>query len=144
VGDSLAEVPVRDCDTGAPATLADACGAKATWIFAAHTHCPTCRSTAGFTDQVAAAVANKGVAVVHLVYDDNGTSCAKWREAYKLAGIPNVYVYDDPGGAAFAKLKTSSYTAPSVFLNKDRVVTFKEHGLSESAVLMQIEGALAQ
>lgn len=144
VGQTLGDLGVRDCETGAPASVDEACGAKATWIFAAHTHCPTCRSTAGFTDEVAQAVAGKDVAVVHLVYDDNGTSCAKWKEAYKLAGITNVYVYDDPKGVAFAKLKTSNYTAPSAFLDKNRVVTYKEHGLSKAQVLSQIDAALAK
>jgi thiol-disulfide isomerase/thioredoxin len=144
VGQTLGDLGVRDCETGAPASVDEACGAKAAWIFAAHTHCPTCRSTAGFTDEVAQAVAGKDVAVVHLVYDDNGTSCAKWKEAYKLAGITNVFVYDDPKGVAFAKLKTSNYTAPSAFLDKNRVVTYKEHGLSKAQVLSQIDAALAK
>ena len=144
VGQTLGDLGVRDCETGAPASVSDTCGAKATWIFAAHTHCPTCRSTAGFTDEVANAVASKDVAVVHLVYDDNGTSCAEWKAAYKLAGLTNVYVYDDPKGVAFDKLKAESYTAPSVFLDKNRVVTFKEHGLSRAQVLEQIDSALAK
>lgn len=144
VGESLGDLAIRDCETGAPASLDEVCGASATWIFSAHTHCPTCRATAGFTDEVATATAGKNVAVVHLVYDDNGTSCAKWKEAYKLAGIPNVRVYDDPNGAAFAKLKTSNYTAPSAFLDKNRKVTFKEHGLSKAEVLEQIDAALAK
>jgi hypothetical protein len=144
VGQTLGELGVRDCETGAPASVDEACGAKATWIFAAHTHCPTCRSTAGFTDDVAQAVAGKDVAVVHLVYDDNGTSCAEWKEAYKLAGISNVFVYDDPKGVAFAKLKTSNYTAPSAFLDGNRRITFKEHGLSKAQVLSRIDEALSK
>ncbi len=144
VGDTLADLGVRDCETGAPASLDEVCGASATWIFAAHTHCPTCRATAGFTDDVAAETASKNVAVVQLVYDDNGTSCAQWKAAYKLAGIPNVRVYDDPKGAAFAKLKISNYTAASAFLDKNRVVTFKEHGLTKSEVLSQIDLAASK
>jgi hypothetical protein len=144
VGQSLADLAITDCDTGAPASLDDVCGASGTWIFAAHTHCPTCRATAGFADEVAAAVASKNVAVVQLVYNDSGTTCAQWREAYKLAGIPNVRLYEDPNGAAFAALKTSNYTAISAFLDKNHVVTFKEHGLSKAQVLTQIDAALAR
>jgi Redoxin len=144
VGESIGDLQVKDCETGAPATLSDLCGASATWIFSAHTHCPTCQSTAGFTDEVAAAVAQKNVAVAHLVYDDNGTSCAKWRDVYKLAGIANVRVFADPGGTAFAKLKTSNYTAPSAFLDKNRVITFKQHGMNKTQVLAQIDAALAK
>lgn len=144
IGESLGELGIKDCDTGASATIDEVCGASATWIFAAHTHCPTCQATAGFTDDVATAVANKNVAVVQLVYDDNGTTCAEWRDNYKLAGITNVRVYADPGGKAFAKLKISNYTAASAFIDEDRVITYKEHGLSKAKVLAQIEAALAE
>jgi AhpC/TSA family len=144
VGESIGDLQVKDCETDAPATINDLCGASATWIFSAHTHCPTCQSTAGFTDDVAAAVAQKNVAIAHLVYDDNGTSCAKWRDVYKLAGITNVRVFADPSGTAFAKLKTSNYTAPSAFLDKNRVITFKQHGMSKAQVLTQIDAALAK
>jgi hypothetical protein len=144
VGDTLGDLVVKDCDTGAAATLDEVCGAKATWIFAAHTHCPTCQATAGFTDDVAAAVAAKDVAVVQLVYNDNGTTCAQWKQAYKLAGIPNVRVYEDPGGRGFQRLAVTNYTAVSAFLSKDRVVTHKEHGLSKTAVLREIDAALAK
>ncbi len=143
VGEALGDLGVRDCDTGAPANLDEVCGASATWVFAAHTHCPTCQATAGFTDEVAAAVADKNVAVVMTVYDDNGTSCAKWRDAYKLAGLPNVRVYADPGGKVWSKLKTSNFTAPSAFTDKNRVITYKEHGLGKAQVLTQIDAALA-
>ncbi len=144
VGDTIGDLGVKDCETGAPVSIDELCGASATWIFAAHTHCPTCQATAGFTDEVAAAVASKNVAIAHLVYDDNGTSCAKWRDAYKLAGFSNVRVYDDPGGAAWAKLKLENYTAPSAFLDAKRVVTFKKHSLAKAAVLTQIDAALAR
>ncbi|MCA9585588.1 MAG: redoxin family protein [Myxococcales bacterium] len=144
VGESLGDLELKDCDTGAPAKLDELCGASATWIFAAHTHCPTCQATAGFTDDVAAAVASKNVAIAHIVYNDNGTSCAKWKAAYKLAGVANVRVYEDPTGDAWAKLKTSNFTAPSAFLDANRVITFKEHGLAKSAVLTQIDAALAK
>jgi thiol-disulfide isomerase/thioredoxin len=144
VGQTLGDLGVRDCDTDAPANLDDLCGAEATWIFSAHTHCPTCQQTARFTAEVAESVRDKNVAVAMVVYDDNGTSCAKWRETYKLAGLPNVRVYSDPGGAVFSKLKTSNFTAPSAFLNQDRVVTYKEHGLSKARVLSQIDAALSK
>ncbi len=144
VGDVLGDLVVKDCETGADASLDEVCGASAAWIFAAHTHCPTCQSTASFTDDVAAAVAGKNVAVVQLVYDDNGTTCSAWQKAYKLAGIPNVRVYDDPRGAAFSRLKVSNFTAPSVFLDKDRRITFKEHALSKAMVLSRIDEALAK
>jgi hypothetical protein len=142
VGDRLGDVPVRDCLTGEIASLNEVCGASATWIFAAHTHCPTCQATASYTDDVANAVATKNVAVVQLVYDDNGTSCAKWRDAYKLGGFPHVRVYEDKNGQAFDLLKKSNYTAAHVFLNKDRRITYKEHGLSKANVLARVEEAL--
>ena len=144
VGESIGDLGVKDCVTGATATIDEVCGAGATWIFAAHTHCPTCQATASFTDDVAAAVASKNVAIVHIVYDDNGTSCAKWRDAYKLAGLANVRVYADPDGSVWGRLKTSSYTAPSAFLDKNRVVTYREHGLDKAEVLSQIDSALAK
>lgn len=142
VGDVLGEVPVRDCLTGETASLKEVCGASATWIFAAHTHCPTCQATAGYTDDVANALASKNVATVQLVYNDNGTSCAKWRDAYKLGGSPHIRVYEDKNGQAFNLLKKSNYTAAHVFLNKDRKITFKEHGLSKANVLARVEEAL--
>ncbi|MBK7580460.1 MAG: hypothetical protein IPI67_09670 [Myxococcales bacterium] len=143
VGDTLGELVVKDCDTGAVATLDELCGAAATWVFVAHTHCPTCKATAGFTDSVAAAVADQDVAIAHIVYDDNGTSCATWKASFELSGIKNVKLFEDPTGAAWSKLKTSNYTAPSAFLDKNRVITFKAHGLTESSVLGQITQALA-
>jgi hypothetical protein len=65
-------------------------------------------------------------------------------QEYKLAGLTNVKVYADPGGAVFRKLKVSNFTAVSAFLSKDRVVTYKEHGLSKAQVLSQIDTALAK
>lgn len=142
LGDSLGDLGIKDCDTGAAATVDEVCGADAAWIFAAHTHCPTCQATAAFTDDVAKAVSDKNVAVIQLVYDDNGTSCAEWRANYALAGISNVRVYADPGGKAFGKLKSSNFTAASAFINANRVVTHKEHGLTKTKVLSQVEAAL--
>lgn len=144
VGDTIGDLGLKDCATGADVSMDEVCGASATWVFSAHTHCPTCQATAAFTDEVAAAVASKNVAIVHIVYDDDGTSCAKWRDAYKLAGFSNVRVYDDPGGAAWAKLRSENYTAPSAFLDAKRVITFKQHSMSKAAVLTQIDAALAE
>lgn len=140
----IGDLGVTDCDTGAPASIDELCGASATWIFAAHTHCPTCQATASFTDEVAKAVESKNVAIVQVVYSDNGTSCAKWRAAYKLAGLSNVKVYADATGAVFDKLKVTNSTAPSAFLDKHRVMTFRQHGMSQAEVLMQIDAALAK
>ncbi|MBI3204569.1 MAG: redoxin domain-containing protein [Myxococcales bacterium] len=143
VGDTLGDLTVVDCDTGAPRSLSEVCGAAATWVFVAHSHCPTCKGTAGFTPSVAQKVASQNVAIAHIMYDDNGTSCATWRKGYGLEGLPNVKVYQDPTGAVWSKLKTSNYTAPSVFLNAARVITHQEHGMSESEVLTQITSALS-
>jgi thiol-disulfide isomerase/thioredoxin len=144
VGDSLGALEVRACDSGAVVSVDELCGAQATWLFVAHTHCPTCKATAGFTPAVAAQVADKDVAIAHIVYNDDGTSCAAWRDAFELAAIPSVRVYEDPTGAAWSALKSASYTAPSVFVDESRVITFKAHGLSESEVRSQIDAALVQ
>jgi len=144
VGQSLGDLGLRDCDTGAAVTMDEVCGASATWLFAAHTHCPTCQATSSFMDDVATAIAGKNVAIVISVHDDNGTTCAKWREVYKLAGLSNVRVYSDPDAAVWDKLKTKNYTAPSAFLDSSRVITFKEHSLVKDAVLTQIDAALAK
>lgn len=144
VGQRIGALPVKDCDTGAPATIDDACGASATWIFVAHTHCPTCRATAGYADEIARAYADKNVAVIHIVHDDSGVSCATWGKNFALAGLTNVKVYADPTGAAFRALKTSDSTAPSAFLDRQRVITYKEHGLGSSGVSKQLDAALAR
>jgi hypothetical protein len=143
VGDTIGALPLRDCVTGEAKSLDEVCGASATWIFAAHTHCPTCKATAGFTDEVATAVAAENVAIVHTVHDDNGTSCEQWKKTYGLASYPNVRVYADPDGAVWDKLKSSNYTAPSAFLDGKRVITYKQHGMSKASVLKQIEAARA-
>lgn len=143
LGDVLGPLPVRDCLTGELTTLDEVCSASATWVFAAHTHCPTCKATAGFTDEIAKAVADQNVAIVHTVYDDNGTSCETWKKTYGLASYANVRVFADPGGAVFDKVKSQSYTAPSLFLRADRTITHKEHGMSKAAVLAQIGNDLA-
>jgi hypothetical protein len=143
VGDTIGALPLRDCVTGEARSLDEVCGASATWIFAAHTHCPTCKATAGFTDEVATAVAAENVAIVHTVHDDNGTSCEQWKKTYGLASYPNVRVYADPDGAVWDKLKSSNYTAPSAFLDGKRVITYKQHGMSKASVLKQIEAARA-
>jgi len=144
VGERIGKLAVKDCDTGAAATIDDACGAAATWIFVAHTHCPTCRATAGFADSIATSYADKNVAIVQIVHDDSGVSCATWRETYGLAGLPNVKVYADPTGAVWSALKTSNYTAPSAFLDRERIITFKAHGLTQSAVANHIDAALTR
>lgn len=144
VGQSMGALVLKDCETGETATLDELCGAEATWIFVAHSHCPTCKATAAFTDEVADEVASKNVAVAHIMYDDDGTACAAWKEAYKLGGRPNLKVYEDPTGAAWQKIKTSNYTAPSAFLDRNRVVTFRAHGLTKAKVLSQIDTALTK
>ncbi len=144
VGQRIGALPVKDCDTGAAATIDDACGAAATWIFVAHTHCPTCRATAGFTDDIARSYADRNVAIVQIVHDDSGVSCKTWREAYGLAGLPNVKIYADPTGAVWSALKTSNYTAPSAFLDRERTIMYKAHGLTKSAVAKQLDTALAR
>jgi len=141
VGSQVGQLPIVDCDTNAPATIDDVCGAQATWIFVAHTHCPTCQGTASFTPDVAKSVASSNIAIVHIVHDDNGTSCAAWRERYKLAGIPNVKVYADPKAEAWAAVKKSNVTAPSLILDRNRVVTHREHGMSSSAIKEQLDFA---
>lgn len=144
VGDHIGALSVLDCTTGKPATIDELCGANATWIFAAHSHCPTCKATAGFTDDVANAFADQGVAVAHILYDDVNVSCAVWAKAYGLEGLPNVKVYQDPTGAVWAALKTSNYTAPSAFLDGNRVITHKAHGLTREGVEAQLKVALSQ
>lgn len=144
VGESIGDLGLKDCDTGADASFDEVCGAAATWVFAAHTHCPTCQATSSFMDDVAKAVADKNVAIVLTVHDDNGTTCEKWRDVYKLAGLTNVRVYADPTAAAWDKLKTKNYTAPSAFLDGARLITFKEHSLVKDDVLKQIDAALAK
>ena len=52
-------------------------------------------------------------------------------------------VYADPSGTAWEKLKIDYVTAPSAFLDARRVITFKAHSLSKTAVLSQIDAALA-
>ena len=53
-------------------------------------------------------------------------------------------VYEDATGQVWQQLKTSNYTAPSAFLDRHRVVTYRAHGLSESKVLERLEEALAK
>lgn len=144
VGDTLGDVVVVDCDTGAPRSLEEVCGASAAWVFVAHSHCPTCKATAGFTASVAQKVAAQNIAIAHIMYDDNGTSCADWKKAYSLEGISNVKVYEDPTGAAWTKLKTSNYTAPSVILSSSRVISHQEHGMNETEVLAALQVALGK
>lgn len=144
VGQPIGDLVVEDCETGAKASIDEVCGASAAWVFVAHTHCPTCRATAKYTANVAKAVASKGVAVVHVVHQDDSVTCAQWKKIYGLEGIPNLKVYADPSGAAWSALKTKSYTAPHAFVDGERVITYKEHGLDEKTVLAKIDEALAK
>jgi hypothetical protein len=138
----IGQLPIVDCDTNAPATIDDVCGASATWIFVAHTHCPTCQGTASFTPEIAKSVASSNIAIVHIVHDDNGTSCAVWRDRYKLAGIPNVKVFADPKAEAWAAIKRSNVTAPSLILDRNRIVTYGAQGMSSSQIKQQLDIAL--
>lgn len=143
IGQTLGDLPVQDCDTGKMRTIKEVCGAKATWVFVAHSHCPTCRATATYTAQVAKQVADKGVAVVHVVQIDDSQTCPSWRKKYGLEGIENLHVYTDTTGIAWQSIKTSNYTAPHAFANGGRVITYKKHGLSSQAVMQKINEALA-
>lgn len=142
IGDRLGHIAVQDCDTGATRTLDEVCGADATWLFVAHSHCPTCNATAKYTADLAQQYAGKNVAVVHVVYIDDGQSCPSWREKHGLAGIPNLKVYLDKTGASWSKIKTKPYTAPHAIMTKDRVITYKAHGLSGAGVKAQLDKAL--
>jgi thiol-disulfide isomerase/thioredoxin len=144
VGASLGELPVQDCDTGEPRSLTEACGAAATWLFVAHSHCPTCVATAQYTAKVAADYAERNVAVVHIVHIDSGTTCPAWRKKYGLEGLPNVRVYADKSADAWAALKVSNSTAIHAFASGERVITYKAHGLSSSQVGKQLDAALAK
>ena len=144
IGQQVGNLVVHDCDTGKARTIDEVCGAKATWIFVAHSHCPTCKATAQYTAKVAAAVADKDVAVVHILYIDDATTCPDWRSKYKLAGLDNVRVYLDKSGATWSAIKTKNYTAAHAFLDGKRQVTYRAHGLSSGGVQKQIDDALAK
>lgn len=144
VGERLGDIAVHDCDTGAPRTLDEVCGSKATWLFVAHSHCPTCKATASYTASVAKDLADKDVAIVHIIYIDDGQTCPSWRKKYGLEGLPNVRVFLDKTGASWAKIKIKSYTAPHALMTKDRVITYKNHGLSSAGVKTLIDQALAK
>jgi len=143
VGQSIGALQLKDCDTGEVRTINEACGAKAGWLFVAHSHCPTCQATANYTAAVAAAVAADDVAVLHVLYVDDATTCQGWRSKYGLDLPPNVRFYVDPTGAAWQAIKIKNYTAPHVFFNKNRIITYKEHGLSSASVKAQIQKAAA-
>ena len=142
VGQRLGDLPIQDCDTGEVRSISEVCGAKAAWIFVAHSHCPTCIATADYSSEVAAAVQSKDVAVVHIVHIDTATTCAAWRKKYALEGLSNVRVYADKSGAAWAALKLQNYTAIHAFTDAGQVVRHKAHGLSSSQVTKQIDAAL--
>lgn len=142
IGHRLGDVPVFDCDTAAPRSLDELCGAKATWLFAAHSHCPTCQATAKYTPALAQELAKKGVAVAHLVYIDDHQSCPSWRKKYGLEGIPNLKVYLDKSGAAFSKIKIKPYTAAHAIMGKDQIITYKNHGLTAAGVASKVNLAL--
>ncbi len=143
VGQELGDLPIQDCDTGVIRSIKEVCGAKATWIFVAHTHCPTCRATAQYTAKVAKQLVDKDVAVVHVVHVDDYQSCPSWRKKYGLEGIDNLRVYLDKSGAAWNAIKTKNYTAPHAFAGPNRVITYKQHGLSSNGVLQKVNQALA-
>ncbi len=142
VGQQIAALPIQDCDTGAKRDFAEVCGADATWLFVAHSHCPTCKATAQYTASVAQQFADKDVAIVHVVYIDDGQTCPSWRAKYGLDNLPNVKVYLDKTGASWNAIKTKNYTAPHAIMTKDRVITFKAHGLSSGGVASQLNKAL--
>lgn len=142
VGQRLGDLPIQDCDTGDVRSIAEVCGAKAAWIFVAHSHCPTCTATADYTSEVAAAAQSKDVAVVHIVHIDTATTCAAWRKKYALEGLSNVHVYADKSGAAWTALKLQNYTAIHAFTDGGQVVRYKAHGLSSAQVTKQIDAAL--
>lgn len=142
VGQQLGDLTVTDCDTGATRSIEEICGADATWLFVAHSHCPTCQATAGYTKKLATDLANKNIAIVHVVQIDDSQTCPGWRKAYGLAGLPNVRVYRENTGAAWKSIKTKNYTAPHVIMGPDRVITFKAHGLSSSAVKSKLLAAM--
>ncbi len=144
VGQRLGNIVVHDCDTGAARSLDEVCGSKATWLFVAHSHCPTCQQTAKYTAGVAKAMADKDVAIVHVLYIDDGQTCAQWRKQYNLEGLPNVRFYVDKTGKSWAQIKTKNYTAPHAIMTKDRVITYKNHGLSSAGVKTLINQALAK
>jgi hypothetical protein len=142
VGDTIGKLEVRSCETNEIATIDNLCKAKATWLFHGHTHCPPAAETAGFTDEVASEMASKDVAIVHIVYDDSGTSCEVWKKKYALGGITNVKLYADPDGAIFQKIKLTDNFAPSVFINSKHVITYKKHQMTKAEVLSRFDEAL--
>ena len=142
IGNRLGDVPVQDCDTGEKRTLDEVCGAKATWLFVAHSHCPTCKATATYTAELAKQLAQQDVAVVHVVHIDDSQTCPGWRKQYGLENIPNLRVYLDKTGAAWSKIKTKPYTAPHAIMGKDRIITYKNHGLNAAGVANKVKLAL--
>lgn len=142
VGNRMGKLVLHDCDTDEPRSLDELCGAKATWLFVAHSHCPTCQQTAKYTAGVAKELAAKEVAVAHVVYIDDWQNCKDWREKYGLKGIPNLKYYVDKTGAAWNAIKTKPYTAPHAIMGKNQIITYKNHGLNSSGVKSKINLAL--
>ncbi|GEM_PF-2554476 len=142
LGNRLADVPVQDCDTGAVRSIKEVCGAQKTWLFVAHTHCPTCQMTASYTAKLAKELASDGVAVVHVVHVDDHQTCPGWRKQYGLEGIGNLKVYLDKTGAAWSKIKTAPYTAAHAIMGKDQIISYKGHGLSAAVVKKKLALAL--
>lgn len=142
VGDTIGKIEVRNCETNEITTIENLCKAKATWLFHGHTHCPPAAETAGFTDEVATEMASKDVAIVHIVYDDSGTSCEVWKKKYALGGISNVRLYADPDGKIFQTIKLTENFAPSVFINSKHIITYKKHQMTKAEVLTRFEEAL--
>ncbi|MCO4763647.1 MAG: redoxin domain-containing protein [Myxococcales bacterium] len=143
IGQQLGSLSLKDCDTGKSRAITEVCGAKATWLFVAHSHCPTCQATASYTKQVALDLADKDIAIVHVIQIDDGQTCQGWRKKYGLTGLPNVKFYTENTGKAWQAIKTKNYTAPHAIMKADRVITFKAHGLSSGAVKQKLQQALA-
>lgn len=142
-GNYLANLTLKDCD-GNDVALDHFCGASALWLFVAHGWCPHCKKTSSLAEQIQRDYEDQGLATaVVLVENAQGqpptqADCKAWRTGYGLDHAAALY---DPTGVAL-QLYEQNFTALSVFVGGDRVITEKKHTDVESSLRTSIAALL--
>lgn len=147
VGDTLGSVTLKTCE-GEDFSLDALCGADATWIFVAHGWCPRCRAATKLAEALHDEFQANGsnIATVNILIEDtqqrppDGDDCAGWRGTYGHEDVITLY---DPKGTMM-RFWEEQYTALSLFVSGDRVITGKAHTDQDAGLRSGIETALAQ
>jgi len=146
LGSLLKDMTLLTCDNKT-VKFSEFCGAKAMWLFFAHSWCPYCQRVSAYMESVAGKYEKKGVVVINVLVEAGGYTsrtaatqahCKNWKKTNGFAKVVTLY---DPK-KTLTQFWEQNYTALNLFVNKHNKITGKLHTHDRSTVERYIDNAL--